>query len=177
MCLSKEYGLAIRPSFIYGAGLGLFATRDFKRGEVLGLQYTGNFLTHEEYVALKNSAKSDLRAVRKLDYVMEIPNDGSYIDASDEKGGALRYINQAPSHKLKNSKWQMEDGEVTVKTLEAIKTGCEFYLDYSQDTLKFSAPEYMTIDALEQHDSICRHFIGIKQDELDIANKRRRRVK
>ena len=81
-------------------------------------------MTHEEYVALKNSAMSDFRAARKLDYVM----DGSYIDASDEKGAALRYINQAPSRELKNSKWQMKDGQVTVKTLEAIKTGCELIL-------------------------------------------------
>ena len=28
MCLSKEYGIAIVPSFIYGAGLGLFATKE-----------------------------------------------------------------------------------------------------------------------------------------------------
>ena len=177
MCLSKEYGLAIRPSFIPGAGLGLFATRDFSRGEILELEYTGNFLNQEEYLALKNSAMSDLRAARKLDYVMEIPNASSYIDASDEKGGVVRYINQAPSHELKNSKWQMKDGQVRVKTLEAVKTGCEFYLDYSQDTLQFSAPEFMTIDALEQHESICRHFIDIKQDELDTSKKRRRRVK
>ena len=52
---------------------------------------------------------------------MELSNAGSYINASHEKGGALRYINQTPSHELKNSKWQMKDGRVTVKTLEAIK--------------------------------------------------------
>ena len=169
LCLSNACGLAIRPSFISGAGLGLFAMRDFRRGEILELEYTGNFLNQEEYLALKNSAMSDSRAARKLDYVMEILNAGSYIDASDEKGGPLRYINQAPSHELKNSKWLVKDGRGKVKTLEAIKTGCEFYLDYSQDTLQFSAPEYMSIDAWEQQEKIIRHFIDIKQDESRTA--------
>ena len=68
----------------------------------------------------------------------------------------------------------MKDGKVKVKTLEAIKTACEFYLDYSQDTLQFSAPEYMSIDAWEQQEQIIRHFIDIKQDELDLSKKRQR---
>jgi hypothetical protein len=175
MCLSKEYGLAIRPSFIPGAGLGLFATRDFSRGEFLELEYTGSILNQEKYLALKDSAMFDLRAARKLDYVMEY--NGSYIDASDETGGPLRYINQAPSYESKISKWQVKNGNVTFKTLEAIKSGCEFYLDYSLETVQFSLPSYMTIDALEQQERICRHFIDMKQNELDISKKRRRRVK
>lgn len=70
---------------------------------------------------------------------MELNN--CYIDASDKTGGPLRYINQYPPIELKNCKWKVKDGKVKVKTLEAIKSGCEFYLEYSQDTLQFSAPE------------------------------------
>jgi hypothetical protein len=88
LCLSKEYGLAIRSSLIHGAVLGLFSTRDFSSGEFLELEYTGKI--NYQYLGLKIAAKLDLRAARKLDYVMEF--NSSYIDASDENGGPIHYI-------------------------------------------------------------------------------------
>jgi hypothetical protein len=172
-CLSDVYGLAIRPSFIPGAGLGLFATRSFNRGESLGLEYQGTILSKEMYLAIKNSATTDSRSARKLDYIMEI-NGSMFIDASTENGGPIRYINEAPSDELRNSKWLLKSGKVTVKTLEAIKTGCEFYLDYSGEKYyeSFKLPPNVTIDGLEQHEKICRHYI-----DMISANQRRKRTK
>lgn len=161
-CLSKDYGLAIKPSFIPGAGLGLFSTRDFRSGESLGLEYTGKVLSEEQYWIVAHAARYDSKDARKLDYMMETPDNGSYIDASDESGGPLRYINQSPSFELKNSKWCIVEGRVSVKTIKVVRARCEFYLDYSQETsenAQFSSPSQLTIDALEQLQSVCEHFI------------------
>ena len=123
----------------------------------------------ENFLALKNSNGSIQIQRNKL-------QDGRFIVDSRRvpfwktKGGALRYINQAPSRELENSKWKVEDGKVKVKTLEEIKTGCEFYLAYSQDVHQFSVLEYMTIDAFAQQEKISRHF----KDELNTSKKRRR---
>jgi hypothetical protein len=175
-CLSETYGLAIRPSFIPGAGLGLFATRNFRKGECLKVQYTGKKLTEYEYQLLLDSCHANKRAKRKLEYVLEIPNRGFYIDGSDETGGPLRYINQAPSFELKNSKWQVVDGSVTVKTSQVVKVGCEFFLNYSQERseyVPYTIPDFMTMDALEQIKNVCDYFMETKQTSTN--SKRRKR--
>ncbi len=43
---------------------------------------------------------------------MEI-NGSMFIDASTENDGPIRYINEAPSDELRNSKWLLNSGKVT----------------------------------------------------------------
>ena len=92
-----------------------------------------------------------------------------FIDASGEQGGPLRFINEAPSDKLKNSKWTYKNEKVTVQTIGAIKKGCEFFLNYSDETLKFSLPSNMTAEALDQLLEIT------EQKRLGLGNKRLKR--
>ena len=74
---------------------------------------------------------------------MELQNSGSYIDAPSQIGGPMRFVNQAPSDEVRNSKWLFEQGKIKVKTLQAVQMGCEFYLDSSSGNPKevqFSVP-------------------------------------
>ena len=166
-CLSTEYGLEIKLSLIPGAGLGLFAIKDLRVKEYLKLEYAGEILTKEQYHILAEKAKLDVRAARRLDYVMQFQD--KFIDASGEQGGPLRFINEAPSDKLKNSKWTYKNEKVTVQTIGAIKKGCEFFLNYSDETLKFSLPSNMTAEALDQLLEIT------EQKRLGLGNKRLKR--
>jgi len=82
----------IAPSSIPNAGMGVFATRDIKKGEVLD-EYVGKFLTPEQY-AKKRSHKN---------YIWELmtPSDEviAYIDSGNKKySNWTRFVN-TPSKK------------------------------------------------------------------------------
>jgi len=69
---SPPPGTAVLESTIPEAGQGLFATREWVRGEVLG-EYAGPLITLEQTRAL---------APRQLEYLYEVEEGRTYIDGS-----------------------------------------------------------------------------------------------
>ena len=76
-----ERGVAVFPSTITRAGDGLFATRDFDKGEVVA-EYYGEVLSF---------AKMALRENR--DYIMGGFGLNKYVDAANCRSCAGRYVN------------------------------------------------------------------------------------
>ncbi len=172
-CLSSEYGLVIRQSLIPGAGLGLFATKCFSKGESLQLTLSGTYLNSEEYTIL--CSQLDPESIQRQGYVLQTHIKDLYIEASKETGGPLRYLNQAPSHHFKNCKWKVINQDVTVETIGVVQAGCEFFLDYCQGQSrvpKFAIPSRFTLESLEQMEDISKHYIKTIQDE---GKKKRRK--
>lgn len=97
------------------AGLGLFATRAFKKGERI-IEYFGRTLTNaEEYTS-------------KSKYLFEI-NSRKTIDGTTRENIA-RYIN----HSCKpNCEPEIERGRVFIDATKAIKLGEEFTYDYGEE--------------------------------------------
>jgi hypothetical protein len=97
------------------AGLGLFATRAFKKGERI-IEYFGRTLTTaEEYTS-------------KSKYLFEV-NTRKTIDGTTRKNIA-RYIN----HSCKpNCEPEIERGRIFIDAIKAIKPGEEFTYDYGEE--------------------------------------------
>ena len=98
------------------AGLGLFATKDFKRGDRI-VQYTGPRIL---FAKAKNNAK----------YLMEV-DDGWVIDGKG-RDNIARYINHS-CHP--NAEAIVEDGdtEVFIYARRAIRVGDEITMHYGED--------------------------------------------
>lgn len=97
------------------AGLGLFATRAYKKGERI-IEYVGRTLTNaEEY-----SSRSK--------YLFEV-NSRKTIDGS-VRTNIARYIN----HSCKpNCEPEIERGHIFIDAIKNIKTGEEFVYDYGEE--------------------------------------------
>ena len=97
------------------AGLGLFATRAYKKGERV-IEYFGRTLTTaEEYTS-------------KSKYLFEV-NTRKTIDGTIRENIA-RYIN----HSCKpNCEPEIERGRVFIDTIKPIKIGEEFTYDYGEE--------------------------------------------
>ncbi len=102
------------------AGLGLFANKDFKRGDFI-IEYTGEHITHEE---------SDRRGGRYL----FILNKKIVVDGKKHHNKG-RYIN----HSCKpNAEAETDDEEEKIRILakRAIKKGEEIAYDYGKEYWK-----------------------------------------
>jgi SET domain-containing protein len=97
------------------AGLGLFATRAYKKGERI-IEYFGRTLTTaEEYTS-------------KSKYLFEV-NSRKTIDGTTRKNIA-RYIN----HSCKpNCEPEIERGRIFIDAIKSIKPGDEFTYDYGEE--------------------------------------------
>jgi len=119
--LSDESGLEARPSRIQGAGLGLFAVRDFDEGAVL-CDYTGVSLRTVEALRVKDKS-----------YLMRL-GPQSYIDSKPTLHVLARYINDARDPRLTNVRFdkQPEAKRARVVALRKIFAGDEVYVDYGR---------------------------------------------
>lgn len=96
-------------------GLGLFANRDFKKGEFV-IEYIGEMMSHDE--ANKRGGM----------YLFEI-NSKETIDGKDRKNIA-RYINHSC---LPNSEVEIKKKRILISTKKAVKEGEEFNYDYGKE--------------------------------------------
>jgi uncharacterized protein len=118
-------GLIIAPSQIKMAGLGMYTTRDIKKGQVIG-EYKGEKLTTEQYN--RRYAKADYGA-----YGMAIQRNLVY-DARKTNSCLCRYIcDYTGSGKKPNVEFQGEKKIIEVITLRKIKAGEELLVDYGSD--------------------------------------------
>ncbi|MCB1176271.1 MAG: hypothetical protein KDK36_01715 [Leptospiraceae bacterium] len=123
----------VKPSKLPGAGMGLFANRDFKKGESLG-PYKGKLLT------LKECDKYEELWGHMIDITM-IDGVKPYAAIHPSESMPLRFINHAPitvnkiKIKGKNS-INVEFNEINkkpfieVRAIKGIAKGDEFYLYY-----------------------------------------------
>lgn len=110
-------GVQVKRSTIKGAGLGLFATRTIKKGEIIE-EYTGTVIT-----APSTSAKIFYKYGILLD-------DGGIIDSGRTVDCFSRYINDGRSSHRNNCEFFEKSGRVYVKAIKTIKEGEELFVSY-----------------------------------------------
>lgn len=127
----KSKDFVVKKSNVPDAGLGLFANRNFKKGEILG-DYKGKLLTLAECDRYKDQSHMlDITGIKNVKYAAIQPG----------KKMLLRYINHAPStvdgKKVKGKKRhnvQFLNLEiypyVKIQAILNIENGDEIYLNY-----------------------------------------------
>ncbi len=139
--MSKKNGIIlqnkdfiVKKSLLPEAGLGLFANRNFKKGESLG-SYKGKLLTMEECYMKKY--------LPHWSHMLDIEQLGKekYVAVHPPKNMFLRYINHAPTQvngkKVKGKKSinvkfsEIPDPPyIEIVTIKDVQKGDEFYLYY-----------------------------------------------
>lgn len=160
-CLSSEHGLLVANSTIPGAGLGLFATKNFKRNTLLRLYYSGDEMNAEQYRQLSIEAETNPIALARFEYILQIgPN--TFVDASSQKGGPLRFINEPIDRSKTNAEFhRLPNGHCTVKILREVKAGEELYLIYKQKTRGLEIPSTYSLPA-----SITKSYLLQAKDNI-----------
>lgn len=105
-------GVAVRRS---QAGLGLFATRPYKRGETV-IEYVGRIVSKEEEYTSKSK------------YLFEV-HRGKTIDGKP-RWNIAGYINHSCRP---NCEPILRKGRIFIKTRRAIRAGEEFTYDYGEE--------------------------------------------
>lgn len=98
-----------------GTGLGLYATRDIKKGDFI-LEYTGNKIP---------TKVADEKGGR---YLFEIDEDWT-IDGSP-KSNTARYINHCCNP---NTEADIVDGKILIHAIKKIEKGEELTIDYGDE--------------------------------------------
>ncbi len=123
----------VKKSILPGAGMGLFANRNFKKGESLG-PYKGRLLTMEQCEKIREAWG------HMLDMTM-IEGIEPYVALHPSEKMPLRFINHAPvtveKKKIKGKKAiNVEFNRIPelpyieIRTTKAVAKGEEFYLYY-----------------------------------------------
>jgi SET domain-containing protein len=111
--------VVVRRSGVHG--LGVFALRSLRAGQVIG-HYTGRYYAPDETHPGWND---------QLTYLFGL-SDGSVIDGA-EGGNATRHINHACVPNVEAVERRAADDEllIVVRTIRAIRAGDELFLDYA----------------------------------------------
>ena len=123
-------GLQVKRSGIPGAGLGLYTTRERKKGDKRVVMYGGT---------RKNKAQID--AMRNTDYVFEVKKN-SYIDGAKTNSSPARYINHCRSVDEKkkvcenNAKFYRSGNHINLQTKKRIPAGDEIFASYGSNYWK-----------------------------------------
>jgi SET domain-containing protein len=125
--LKTQKDLILKKSKISGAGKGVFAARDFKKDEFLGV-YLGNILSEKQFNNTKDTS-----------YVWEVSVNGRhfYIDAKHVKSNnKLRFVNGAMSESQQqkvNVESYQYGGMIRYRTIKSVKEGTEFVIEYGDE--------------------------------------------
>ena len=124
--LQRGVDIEVKQSKIKGAGKGVFALRDIKKGEVLNF-YKGKKITEEQYERMKKDS----------DYAFSVTCKGKEIlyDAQKVKDGNwTRYMNHARGRgKGENVEPYYYGCKVWFRTIRPIKKGTELLFDYGDE--------------------------------------------
>lgn len=130
-------GFKLDNSIIPGAGLGIFATKDFPKGYDMG-SFKGRWLTPEEY----NKTNKELLYVWELnDYrgnknrpkgqKYDSTKSIGYVDGGPKKdGNYLRYVNHPRNSKEENVVARQTGGEIHYYITRPVKAGEELMVNY-----------------------------------------------
>jgi SET domain-containing protein len=124
----KVFGFIVKPSQIKLAGLGLYTTKEIKKGTII-MQYKGEKITTQQYN--KRYEKEDYGA-----YGMEV-NSRWVIDARKTSAGLARYIcDYTGSRKKPNVEYQGTKHIIDIIALRKILPGEELLVDYGPEIRK-----------------------------------------
>lgn len=120
-------GVEVKASQIPGAGLGLWAVRDFKKGQML-FNYGGERLSVREYN--ERYDKEEMGA-----YGITL-NSRFVLDARATDAGVARYVcSYQGSGKKPNMEYVTDGKVVEMWTIRSIKAGEELFSDYGTEML------------------------------------------
>ena len=116
------HGVEVRPSLIPGGGDGLFATRDFASGEVLG-EYYGRVLSLLQAHQLEDR-----------DYLMGGFGLNAHLDAKFSVTAPGRYVNDHFDQSRLNARFDKDKKRrrATVVAIRRIRRGEEVYVSYGE---------------------------------------------
>lgn len=126
--------LDIRQSTIPGAGLGLFALKEFKSGDII-TPYHGDLIDKEQM--------DDRYGEGLAPFAIEI-NRNTFIDSACSRGTGS-FINTNPGHN--NARFSVYSGRAghppsaTIKATKRILPDQEIFVDYGPDTPRFIPPK------------------------------------
>lgn len=110
------FPIEVRASGVHG--LGAFAARDLKRGDVVGVYHGRRY----------SGSEAEREWDHALTYVFGL-SDGSFIDGS-EGGNATRHLNHSCAP---NCVAYEVDGEIVIEAARRIRAGEELFIDYALD--------------------------------------------
>ena len=118
--------VVVRKSTIHNAGLGLFALRDFRKGEVV-VEYKGRVLNQAQADRLYPGGVI-------MEYGLQIAK-GRYIDAKSKTSCFGRYVNAAVGHRMPNLRFVIPQHARTANrakmiAIRDIKKGEELFVKY-----------------------------------------------
>ena len=87
--------------------MGLFASTVIDKNHKFDIHYGWKAINAEEVEVLK--AQEDPKSKFKYSYLVQVSKN-QFIDGSDETGGVLRFINNAPSQQLVNCEFYVYQG-------------------------------------------------------------------
>jgi len=131
-------GLAVKKSNIPGAGLGLFAVKQFDRGDKIS-EYKGERLTEMQLEHKTNT-----------DYVLRV-DQNTYIDADHTNSSPARYSNDCHGQRQYpcNARFSIDKKKhkATIKAQKKIRPGQEVLTPYgagywSKSTQRNAAPNF-----------------------------------
>jgi hypothetical protein len=152
--LAQQRGAWIRTSTIPGAGKGLFAARDFQRGEIIA-RYTGDLIQNKDHT--QGSA-----------YVLELTQTVG-IDAARTNSAEGRMVNDVRgSGKRSNARFSCNQQNKTavLRATTNIKKGTEFLISYGRNYWPARRKKTLEQEKIK----------GTREDPLVIAALRERRV-
>jgi len=123
----------IRPSTIRDAGLGLFALKEFKSGDLI-VPYKGEILTRAQL--------DDRYGDGLAPYAVEV-NKNTFIDSACARGTGS-FINTKPRHN--NSRISVYSGRAghppaaSIRATKRIPIGSEIFVDYGPATARYIEP-------------------------------------
>lgn len=119
-------GVAVAPSAIAQAGLGLFAVRGFSKGQPI-VEYCGEKLTTAAY-----DARYDGEGMGA--YGIELDSE-HVLDASKTSSGVARYAcdYHGSGKRGPNAQYESDGERIWIVALRDIKPGEEIYTDYGDD--------------------------------------------
>jgi SET domain-containing protein len=121
-CNTHTVAVVIKPSGIKNAGLGLYAKKDFEKGEIVG-KYFGEKMTQNQF---DNQTPSS-------DYGLTVKKNVIY-DAKNTQSTPLRFANDARSILRTNTRFsknfKSNPIQVSVVATKNIKKLREIFLDY-----------------------------------------------
>jgi hypothetical protein len=117
--LDSDNGVVVKPSRIKGAGLGLFTTRRFEKGDAIAT-----------YQGCRHATSSALRLQDKS-YLMRL-GPQEYVDAKDNLLCRARYINDCRNKFGHNAVFVKHPhlGLAEVVAARVVDAGYEVYADY-----------------------------------------------
>ena len=116
------HGVEVRPSLITGAGDGLFAARDFAKGEALG-DYYGRVLSLLQAYQLEDR-----------DYLMGGFGINAHVDAKFALDSPARYVNDNFDPSMLNAHFEKDKERRRARLIASrcIRAGEEVYASYGE---------------------------------------------